>query len=90
MKAIDTVKFDPERAKYIDFTAPIARSGNVVVGTYYGEYSRALYVGGAGDITVEKWDGTTQEFKNVPEGAWFPVCSMRVTAATASDLVWGA
>ena len=68
--------------------APV-RTGTVVVGTAFGEVAKCLYVGGNGDITVVKEDGTTQEFINVLPGTWFPITCTQVTASTATDLVWG-
>ncbi|MAZ40127.1 MAG: hypothetical protein CMF49_08400 [Legionellales bacterium] len=85
-----TVKFDPNRAKHIDWDAPAARYGAVVVGEYYGdnEYARGIYVGIGGDITLESFDGNTVQFVGVLSGSILPVASARVTAATATNMVW--
>jgi len=85
-----TTKFDANRAKYIEWDAPAARYGAVIVGDYYGddEYARGLYVGVGGDITLESFDGAVVQFVGVLSGSILPVASARVTAATATDMVW--
>ena len=51
--------------------------------------SRALWVGGAGNITVVMKDGTTILFSGVPAGAWMPirVSQVRATGTTATNIV---
>lgn len=52
--------------------------------------SRGLYVGVAGDVTVEMAKvGTTILFKGVPAGAWLPLRVSRVdaTGTTATNIV---
>ena len=85
-----TVKFDPNRAKYIDWDGPGVRYGAVTIGDYYGEneYARGLYVGVGGDITLESFDGSVVQFVGVLSGSILPVASARVTAATATNMVW--
>lgn len=46
---------------------------------------RAIFVGGAGDITVTTWQGTSITF-TVPAGFILPVVCTHVTAATATGL----
>lgn len=50
---------------------------------------RAIYVGGAGNVTVVNPDGTTCLFSNVPQGAILPVECKRInaTGTTATLLV---
>lgn len=54
---------------------------------------RALYVGGAGDVTVKWTNGTQTTFKAVPVGTTLPICPVYVmaTGTTATQLValWG-
>lgn len=50
---------------------------------------RALYVGGAGDVTIHDIDGNTITFAGVPAGTVLPVKAMRVMATDtdATDIV---
>lgn len=50
---------------------------------------RALYVGGAGDVTIQDVDGNTITFAAVPAGTVLPVKVMRVmnTDTDATDIV---
>lgn len=74
----------------------VARTGNVVLDTYYGangsvEFARWLYVGTQGDVSYTKWDGTEQTLAGLAAGVWHPIFSMRINSAgtSAADLVWG-
>ncbi len=74
----------------------VARSGNVVLDTYYGasgsvEFARWLYIGVTGDVSYTKWDGTDQTLIGLAAGVWHPIFSIKVntTATTATSLVWG-
>lgn len=74
----------------------VARTGDVVLDTYYGangtvEFARWLYVGGAGDVSYTKWDGTTQTLTDLVAGVWHPIFSIKVNSADtgATNLVWG-
>jgi hypothetical protein len=53
------------------------------------EVVRAIYVGGAGDLTAVLREGATLSFVNLPAGTLLPVRASRIKAAgtTASDLV---
>lgn len=48
---------------------------------------RAIYVGGAGDITVTMQDDTVATLSNVVGGMIYAVRAKKVTAATATGLV---
>ncbi len=76
--------------------AGVGRTGNVVLNTYYGlngsvEFARWLYVGGTGNLSYTKWDGTDQVLVGLLAGFWHPIYSIRVnsTGTTATNLVWG-
>ena len=89
---IDVPKLDP-----FGYTGPvrtmagIARMGDVTTGTPYNEFARWLYVGTTGNVSIIKWDGTTQVLVGMAAGIWHPVYSIGVNTAgtTASNLVWG-
>lgn len=53
------------------------------------KYSRALYVGGAGNLTVVMRDDTVVLFSSVPAGTILPIRVKRVnaTATTATNIV---
>lgn len=50
---------------------------------------RAVYVGGAGDLTITDADGTTVTLVAVPAGTLLPIMPVRVesTNTTATDIV---
>jgi hypothetical protein len=58
-------------------------------GTDLDEYSRAVYVGGAGDLTVMTVDNTVVTFFAVPAGAMLPIRVRRVrsTSTTATNIL---
>ena len=51
--------------------------------------ARAIYVGTGGNISVHNSQGETILFKNVPDGTFLPVNTVRVlnTNTTASDII---
>jgi hypothetical protein len=51
-----------------------------------GQYPRALFVGGAGNVTIKAPDGTSVEYA-AAAGTVIPVQVRAVTAATATGLV---
>lgn len=78
------------------FMTGVSRTGNVVNDTYYGpngtvEFARWIYVGGSGDISYTKWDGTDQVLVAIAVGLWHPILSIKInsTGTTATNLVWG-
>lgn len=70
--------------------ANYARTGTVVPDTAYGEVARALYIGGAGTLSLVRPDGVTQAFAAVPVGIILPIYSIMVNSAgtSATNLVW--
>lgn len=46
---------------------------------------RGIFVGGAGDVTVTTWGGTSITF-TLPAGALLPLVCTHVTAATATGI----
>lgn len=53
--------------------------------------TRALYVGGSGDIVVVFEDGSEVTLKNLQAGVWHPmrVRQVKATGTTATDIVGG-
>jgi hypothetical protein len=58
-------------------------------GTNLGYYSRALYVGGAGNLKIDTVGGSTVTFVSVPAGTVLPVRAKKVhaTGTTATNIV---
>lgn len=77
--------------------AGVARTGDVVAGTLYGdagvasEFARWLYVGVSGNVSYVKWDGTSQTLVGLAAGIWHPIFSTKINIAgtTATSIVWG-
>lgn len=71
--------------------AGVARMGDVTLDTAYGEFARWLYVGTTGNVTIVKWDGTTQAILGLAAGVWHPIYSIQVNTAgtTALNMIWG-
>lgn len=46
--------------------------------------AQALYIGGAGDVTVTTAEGTSVTFSGVVAGSILPITVTKVTAATAT------
>lgn len=92
LKTITVPPLDPQT-----FTGPtrtmagVARTGNVTPGIPYNEFARWLYVGTSGNISIIKWDGTTQVIFNLLPGVWHPIYSIGVNTVdtTASGIIWG-
>lgn len=79
------------------FTGPsrlmsgVARTLDVVTDVPYGEFMRWLYVGASGDISIVKWDGTTQVLTDLASGVFHPIFSIMINSSgtTATGIVVG-
>lgn len=79
------------------FTGPVrvmsgvARMGTITLDTAYGEFARWLYVGTSGNVSIVKWDGTSQTLTGLAAGVWHPIYSIKVNTAgtTALTMLWG-
>lgn len=75
-----------------DITAGPANDGLPVTksdSTDLSQVSRALYIGGTGDVTVIMRTGTQLTFSAVPSGALLPISVKRVmsTGTTATNII---
>jgi hypothetical protein len=71
-------------------TSPPEHGAAIVPGDAdLGHVSRALYVGGGGDVAVRLQDGTEFTLANVPTGTLLPIRVIRVlaTGTTATQIV---
>lgn len=92
LTTLDVPRLDPNA-----FTGPVrtmsgvARMGDVTPGTPYGEFARWLYIGSTGNVSIIKWDGTTQLLVGLVSGIWHPIYSIGVNAmgTSATNIVWG-
>ena len=57
--------------------------------TDLADTGRALYIGGAGNISVDTVGGQTVTFTGIPAGTLLPICVTRVnsTSTTATGIV---
>lgn len=81
---------DSQNSGGVDWPATRAAAVTPNDGTDLGFHSRALYVGGAGDVCVDMVDtGTSVVFAGVPAGSVLPfrVKRVRATGTTASLIV---
>lgn len=54
--------------------------------------ARFLYLGVSGDVTVVKWDLTTQLYTNVAAGVFHPISTVGVMSTGTSpslEIIWG-
>jgi hypothetical protein len=67
-----------------------ARISPVVLDTLYGEYATGLYVALAGNVSIVKWDGTTQVLTGLAAGIVHRICSLAVntTGTTATGILF--
>lgn len=67
------------------------RMRTVTLDTAYGEFAKWLYVGGAGNVNLTQWDGTSITLHNLAAGVWHWVGSIMINSSgtTATDIVWG-
>lgn len=58
-------------------------------GADLAQVSRALYIGGAGDVAVTLKDGSTGTFSSAPAGMILPIRATRVlaTGTTATNII---
>ena len=69
--------------------ASATRSGSVTPSTTTLLDFKALYVGGAGDISIQHTTASsTAVFSSIPAGTILPVSGGLVTTATATSIVW--
>jgi hypothetical protein len=93
LKTLDVPPMDPNNI----FSGPTrllagpTRMDDVTPGTPYGEFAEWLYVGVTGDVSIIKWDGSTQILKAMAAGIWHRMGSIGVNTSgtTATNLVWG-
>jgi hypothetical protein len=68
-------------------TRMIGGSGRIITPVFdtpYGEKMRRLYIGGAGNVTIQQWDGTNITMNNLAVGIWHDVLSLMIVAAGTS------
>lgn len=71
--------------------AGVARTLNPVADSPYGEFMRWIYVGGSGNVSYVKWDGTSQTLVGLASGVWHPIYSIMINSSgtTATNIVVG-
>lgn len=98
LATVDVKALDPNI-----FTGPTRMQSNVVVRTLiptldtpYGangtvEYMSRVYVGGTGNLTYVKWDGTTQQLIGLTAGIWHHIASIQINSSgtSATNIVVG-
>ena len=64
---------------------------NTAILTYNGkpQKTKAIYIGGAGDLVVKNELGTTVTFQNLPAASMIPISVSQVLAATSCTLLIG-
>ena len=86
-----TGMLDRFEGKAQSFESPAANGFGITPNdaTDLAEVTRALYVGGAGDVQVTLLSGATLTFSNVNAGTFLPIRAVRVlaTGTTASAIV---
>jgi nitrogen fixation protein len=70
-------------------TSPPEHGAAVVPGTDLAHVTRALYVGGGGNLAVRLQDGTELTLANMPAGTLLPIRVTRIlaTGTTATEIV---
>ena len=92
MNTINIPKLDPNLfTGPIRLTSGIVRMGDITLDSPYGEFARWLYLGTTGNVSIVKWDGTSQTLLGVSAGVWHPIYTLQVNSVgtTALDMVWG-
>lgn len=59
----------------------------IVVATPFAQPSRAIWVGGNGNITLTMRDGSSLQLIGIVAGTLLPISATNVSAATASNMV---
>jgi hypothetical protein len=70
-------------------TSPPEHGAAVVPDTDLGHVTRALYVGGGGDLHVRLQDGTELTLANVPTGTLLPIRVTRILSGTSATQIVG-
>jgi len=92
-KVLNVPPFDPNNISngpYRLLAGP-TRMGSVTLDTPYGEFANWLYVAVTGNVSIVKWDGTTQVLTAMLGGQWHRMGSLMINTVgtTATGLVWG-
>jgi len=88
-----TYDFDPNQLQTDRrIIGPAVKAGAITPGTIYGAsvISRAIYVGGSGNVNLKLLDGSNVTFVSVDSGTLLPVASILVNTSgtTATNMVW--
>jgi hypothetical protein len=68
--------------------SPAGNAASITAGATALAYTtRAIYVGGAGDVAVTMVGGQSVTFSAVPAGSLLPIRATHITAATATAIV---
>ena len=70
-------------------TSPPEHGAAVVPGEDLAHVTRALYVGGGGDVAVRLQDGSELVLANVPGGTLIPIRVTRVLTGTSATQIVG-
>ena len=67
----------------------VTTSDTNLVAQIGGRYPRALYIGGAGDLVLQGWDGTDATFAGLPAGGILDVMPklIKATGTTATNIL---
>ena len=69
--------------------SPASGGFAITNGTDFPATSRALYIGGAGNVVAVMKNGATLTFNAVPAGSVLPIRATQLTAATTATNVVG-
>lgn len=64
-----------------------ADTGYFIASNPKASLTRALYVGGAGDVVAVREDGTAVTFTGVPAGTILPIRCVQVTTASTATFI---
>lgn len=92
LTTVDVNKIDPylKTGPSRIMSGPV-RMRAVTPDTAYGEFATWLYLGGAGNVNITCWDGTTITITGLVAGVWHPIYSIAVNSAgtTATNMLFG-